>query len=95
MAANEIFVGDVGTELRFNVGVETADVQTAQIKVVKPDKSTLTWDAEIGPGDEEVSYTIKDGDLDINGTWKMQVYLELPGWRGHGSIVSMSVKPVL
>jgi hypothetical protein len=95
VAANEIFVGDVGTELRFDIGVESADVQVAKIKVVKPDKSTVEWDAVVGPGDTEVSYTIQEGDLDISGTWKLQVYVELPGWKGHGSIVSMKVKETL
>jgi len=95
MAANEIFVGDVGTELRFDIGVESADVTLAKIKVLKPDKTTVEWNAVIGPGDTEISYIVTVGDFDMSGTYKFQPYVELPSWKGHGTISQISVKNVL
>jgi hypothetical protein len=95
MAVNEVFVGDIGTELRFNVGVANTEINTATIKVVKPDKSTVEWTAELGPGEEEISYIVKDGDFDLSGTYKFQPYVELSSWRGHGTISQLSVKNTL
>jgi hypothetical protein len=91
VAKYEVYVGDVGTQLRFDIGSETADVTTAKIKVRKPDKSCVEWSADIGPGATEITYTVVAGDLDMKGKFVMQPYIELPGWSGFGKSVDLNV----
>jgi len=91
MAKYEVFAGDIGTELRFDVGVQTADCVTQIIKVKRPDKTCVQWEAEIGPGDTEIRYILGPGDVDIKGKYLLQPYLELPEWSGHGKVVTLEV----
>ena len=91
----EIFVGDVGTELHFDIGVDVEDVQVSKIKVQKPDKSVVEWTATPKTGTTEIVYTVQSGDFDQVGTYKFQPYIELPGWKGHGSISTLSVKATI
>jgi len=86
-----VFEGDSGTELRFDVGVPTADMILANIKVIKPGQIPVTWVATQGPGEEQVSYITLDGDIDTTGVWHLQVYIEFPSWKGYGSIAKLSV----
>jgi hypothetical protein len=95
MAKNEIYVGDVGTQLRFDIGVDNSNITKAVIKVRRPDKSCAEWNASLGPEDTEISYTIQSGDLDIKGKYMLQPYVELPGWSGYGKPVELNaLQPV-
>jgi len=95
VSSTGVFVGDVGTELRFDVGVPTQDMVMAQVKVVKPGKTVDTWVLTQGPGENEVSYITVNGDIDISGKWNMQVYIEFPTWKGYGNIANMTVNKIL
>jgi hypothetical protein len=91
MARTIVFVGDVGTIFKFDVGVATVDCVSQKIIVRKPDKSCVEWVAEIGPGENEISYTAVAGDLDIKGKYALQPFIELPGWSGHGVPAELTV----
>ena len=45
--SNKVYMGDAGTVILLNCGVDISEATTTQIKVKKPDNSVEVWDAEI------------------------------------------------
>lgn len=82
MAANEIRVGDIGTQLKVTIknGSAAQDISGYTTKTFifkKPDGTTATKDGSfITDGtDGLVAYTTQSGDLDVAGEWRFQVLL--------------------
>lgn len=46
-------------------------------------------------GINAIKYVTVDGDLDAPGTWKLQAYVEMPGWKGFGEVATLVVSPPL
>ena len=88
-------VNDIGTTFRVTVYDSTstgdstvADISTATTKQMifsKPDGTTLTKTAVFGTDGSNgvVEYVSVDGDLNMAGTWHLQVYVVTPAgeWR--------------
>lgn len=36
---------------------------------------------------------VETGDLNVAGTWELQAYLEMPGWKGRGEWSPLKVLP--
>lgn len=87
---SDVFVGDVGTEILLDTGVDISAATVAKIKVKKPTGAALDWTATIS-GTRSVRYVIQTGDLDVAGRWKLQAYVEMPGWKGRGDWVCLQV----
>jgi len=34
---------------------------------------------------------VQTGDLDVVGDWELQTYVEMPGWKGSGELVTLRV----
>ncbi len=85
MDNNKIYINDIGTIIKLNAGSDISTATVLKFKVIKPDKTTDIWDAEL---DEEnnylANYTTVDDDLDQKGEYKIQLYVEMPEWKGHG-----------
>jgi hypothetical protein len=64
-----------------------------QIKFKKPDDSIVPQTAVLtGDGsDGNMQYTSVDGDLDQDGEWKLQGYIELGSGKWNSSIRSFNV----
>lgn len=92
---SDIFSGDIGTLIQLNVGVDISTATVTKIRVKTPDKSIVLWTATIGPDKMTLNYTTKSGDLTLAGKYQLQAYVELPGWKGHGTIAEFKIKAIL
>ncbi len=87
MSKKEIHVGDIGTVFERTVKDQdgnVVDVSTATTKdfiYTKSDGSKVTKDTEFtnDGSDGKLRYVTIADDLDIEGDWKLQVHVVLPG----------------
>lgn len=88
---SDIFIGDTGTEIVLDVGVDTSAAIACSISVAKPNGANVTWAAEpFAP--TAIRHVTTETDLDIAGRWQLQAFIELPDWQGHGAIAGLDVK---
>lgn len=95
-----IYVGDVGTVFRVtitenDVALDISSASVTQFKFQSPGGTTKTVDAEFYTDgtDGILQYAVVDGDLDEEGTWILQVYLETPSpWEGHSTQYKFKVR---
>lgn len=104
MAAEEIHVGDIGTKFLITLkdGSDIVDISatsTLQIIFHKPDSTLSTKSAtlETDGTDGELYYTTSSSDdLDQEGYWKLQAYVEFnSGSKFHSDISGFRVYPNL
>lgn len=100
MANGEIHVGDVGTLLEVTVtddgaAVDISSATTKEFKFKKTDRSTLTKAATFVTNgtDGKLQYTTAGGDLDMAGSWGLQVHVVLPSGEWHSDIQPFTVHP--
>jgi hypothetical protein len=97
--AAEIHVGDVGTEFTFPVvdeegaAVSLAAATVMEVWFGKPDETVLVVSASrVGDGTGGVMrYVSQAGDLDLDGNWKAQGYVEVGGNVLHTNISKFKV----
>lgn len=102
MAADEIHVGDVGTQFLFTIheGDTVIDVSSATVRNLtfkKPDGTTLTKAATfvLTGADGRIQYFSIAGDLDIEGLWSVQAYLEMATGKWYSDVAEFTVYPNL
>lgn len=85
-----VFVGDVGTEIILDCGIDitTATVCKIYVQVGLTDKRV--WDA-FPHNTTCVRHIVQAGELDKAGTWALQAYVEMPGFKGKGKPVTLNV----
>lgn len=87
-----IFKGDIGTKIILNTGADLSTGTVFRIYYRKPNGQTGYWTAQKESDNTSISYTtIDSGDLDVAGTWQLQSYVEISGWKGFGQAVSLVV----
>lgn len=87
-----IFKGDIGTKIILNTGSNLSTGTVFKIYYRKPDGTTGSWTAQKESDDLSISYTtLSSSDLDVVGTWVLQSYVEISGWKGFGVSVNMIV----
>ena len=99
----EIHVGDVGLIIEsqiYNQAGAVADISSATVisfLFYLPDGTLKTKTGVFSATGSNglVRYTTIVGDLSIAGTWKMQVYITMPGLLLHSDIVTFKVYPNL
>jgi len=90
MSITRAHKGDIGRKIRLDAGESIVSASTIQIKYKKPSGATGTWTAEV----EELTYaayTTLAGDLDEDGPWEIQLYVEMGGAQIHGAIANFHV----
>lgn len=87
---SSVYVGDIGTEVSIDCDVNVSTATIRKILVTKPDGETVEWSSQ-ADGTNAVKYVITDGDLDQSGEWRLQAYIEMPGWKGRGKPCVMTV----
>ena len=88
---DEVFVGDVGTEMSLDCEMDISSATVMRIVVKKPNGKRVRWAAQ-ADGTSAIKYVIQAGDLDVAGDWDMQAYVEMPTWSGHGVVTTLKVK---
>jgi hypothetical protein len=91
MEINYPYVGDVGTKIQVDVGVDVSDIVSAKLIVKKPDNTIVEWIATPDT-DTYVYYIVQDGDFNLAGKYYLQAYIKTNNWSGYGSITSFYVK---
>lgn len=85
-----VYTGDVGTEIILDCVDDVSAATVRNIKVRKPNGLRTTWAATLD-GTTKIKYVIQTGDLDVIGNWALQAYVEIPGWKGSGKLVTLVV----
>ena len=89
----KVYVGDIGTIILLDTGVDISAGSVFEIKVKKPDNTTATWTATLY-GQSQVKYIAQSGDLNVAGTYLLQAKVTMPGWTGLGETASFEVLAV-
>ena len=94
----DLQVGDIGTVLRFTVleNDVAADISLATVKTLKlrkTDRTVIerTMQFSTDGSDGKVEYITILDDIDMDGRWTAQVYLEMPSGKWHTSKVPIDV----
>jgi len=94
-------VGDVGSVIRVTVKengqvVDLRPATTKLFRILRPDGVVIerngltTQDGSDG----RVQIVLVDGDLLWPGTYEIQIFLDIQGWRGHTSKMLLEVFPI-
>lgn len=88
----DLHVTDIGTEIRVTVmdGSSLLDVSTATVKkILFKHKTGVTFSRDaafVTDGtDGKIKYILVQGDIDLQGKWELQVYLEFSTGKWHSS----------
>lgn len=88
----DLHVTDIGTEIRVTVmdGTEVVDLSSASVKqFLFKHKTGLTFSRDASlftdGSDGILKYILVDGDIDLQGKWELQVYLEFSTGKWHSS----------
>jgi hypothetical protein len=73
---------------------DLASASVTRILYTKPNgRTTGFWDATVSG--TTLVYNVQEGDLDVDGTWSFQSYIEVGGLKGYGEIVERLIKKPL
>lgn len=88
--SNKSYVGDVGTILEVDCGVDISSATTHNLMVQKPD---LTLDELVGTiyNSNYIRYTTVDGDWDQAGIYRIQSKIVISGWEGLGETAKLRI----
>jgi len=89
-----IFVGDTGTKIILDVGLDISAATVRKIKYLTPDGVLEEWAANQETTTSISFITIADS-LNVAGKWKLQAYIETASWKRHGEIATMTVSKTL
>jgi hypothetical protein len=85
-----VFVGDTGTEIILDCGVDVSTATVRKIRAKRPDGHIKEWVATANSV-MSIKYVLVDGDISVEGEWQLQAYIEMPGWKGRGAWATLKV----
>jgi hypothetical protein len=88
--ADKIYVGDIGTVIDLDCGVDITSATDQKIKVKKPDDTEEDWTASI-QGTDTLRHVVTSGEFDQAGRYYFQAYIASPTWTGKGETVEKEV----
>lgn len=89
---SEIYKGDAGTVIEVSVGEDVSLATTLELRIRKPDGTVENWTATKDPLiDTQINHTVSAGDLDQVGEYRLNSYIVLPTWTGHGETARFDV----
>ena len=84
------YVGDIGTVITVDCGIDISDATTTELKVQKPDGTLVTWSASVA-NNNFLKSVITDGDFDQAGFYALHSSVVTPDWSGVGDVVYFKV----
>lgn len=87
----KLYVGDIGTEIVLDCGVDVSSATVRKILVRKPNSDAAIEWAALAEGTNKIKYVVVDGDLDVAGIYYLQAYIEMPTWKGRGETANLTV----
>jgi len=91
---SRVFKGDIGTKIKLNSGQDISSASKIQIRFKKPGGTKGVW-AAVLEGTQYGYYILKSGDMDENGVWEVQLYVEIDNWKGYGEIATFTAYETL
>jgi len=84
------YIGDIGAAIVVDVCNDIATATLVALDVTKPDGTQVRW---VGSLHEttKIKYIVIAGDFDQAGEYRVQAYIEIPGWSGHGNTTTFKV----
>jgi len=87
---SKVYVGDVGTEIILDCKEDISAATVSDILAKKPNGVVVTWIGTV-ISLTKIKYATVASDLDMAGTWKLQVKVTVAGWSGLGETVDLKV----
>jgi len=84
-------VDDIGTVIDYDASESIEDGTVFKLKYKRPDGTSGEWIATL-VGTQKARHITEQGDLPVAGSYDIQLYLETPSWKGHGTIESFEVE---
>lgn len=92
-SSGKYYVGDIGTILIIDVCNDITTATLMALDVTKPDGTTDRWVGSLS-GSTSIQYVIEADDFDQAGEYRVQSYVEMPTWSGHGGTTQFRVSQV-
>jgi hypothetical protein len=89
-APSQYYVGDEGTEIIVDTCSDISAATVTDLIVRKPDGTQVTWSGAIYDT-TKIRYVTTTGDFDQAGRYRLQAYVEMPGWKGFGETTTFKV----
>ena len=87
-----VYVGDTGTRIELDVGVNVDDIDTASLIMKYPSGNKKSFDLSKDSENNVLYYITGNGDLSEAGIYSLQARVNLKsGWSGGSEIVKMQV----
>jgi hypothetical protein len=86
----QYYIGDIGTEIIVDVCSDITTATLAALKVMKPDMTEHTWVGSVYDT-TKIRYIAQSGDFDQVGEYRVQPYIEMPGWQGRGDTATFKI----
>ncbi len=87
------YVGDIGTIIIIDVCSDITTATLMALDVTKPDGTTDRWVGSLS-GSTSIQYVVDVDDFDQAGEYRVQSYIEMPNWSGHGDTTQFTVSEV-
>ena len=87
---SQFYLGDIGTEIIVDVCSDISTATLVSLKVMKPDGTEHTWVGTVYQT-QYIRYITQVGDFDQVGEYRVQPYIEMPGWEGRGDTATFKV----
>jgi hypothetical protein len=85
------YVGENGTYIIINVKSDISTATSLIMMVQKPSGIKVRWTASL-LGLSSARYKIRRGDMNEEGTYTVQLYLEMPDWAGWAVPITFHVE---
>lgn len=86
----KVYVGDIGTEIILDCGLNIAAATSVSMRVRNPSGATSTWTAVL-EGTTQIKHVTVEGDLAVPGVYRIQAKVVMPDWSGTGSTAEFTV----
>jgi hypothetical protein len=87
--ADKFYVNDTPL-IRLDAVNSIAGASGVYIHFIRPDTTSGAWPATVDVN-RYVEYQTIAGDLNIRGTWKLQSYMTIGNWTGHGETAKVEI----
>lgn len=88
--SDKSYVGDIGTEIIVDCGVDISTATTHNLMMQKPDLTSVELVGTIH-NENFIKYTTIDGDLDQAGIYRIQSKVVISGWQGLGETAKLRI----
>jgi hypothetical protein len=86
------FKGQTLLQIQLDTGLDLSTATELKILYKKPDGTVGEW---VGvDSSTNIVYDFEDGDIDLEGTWRLQSYALIGGRVAYGDYVYLTVKEV-